>query len=247
MTTTDSQPNRKLIVITDLSSPLASLYHQLQGAGYDVICVFTDLIGTELAQKVGNFDLVIIELKERGLEQVAKSRRAWLTHKLPLLFVTFDMSQKLAIEALHWSGVHTLAAPFSIERLSEQLYLLQRHGSTLASPQVSTQTTSQNHELHQQLDVFNRNLIPYTRIEQLLLKIFYEHRGQVLSLHEICLRIWHRSDSRTVLTLRGYIVRLRRKLLTCLPYSGTICTVRGKGYCLIDTATKSYQLASEKP
>ena len=186
----------------------------LELKGYQITHCTDGQAALEMARK-GEFDLCLFDvmLPEMDGFSLATEIRKWDDH-IPIIFLTAKSLKEDKIQGLRLGGDDYLTKPFSIEELVLKIEVFLRRNR-------KTNVTHNNGELkigafafdHKNLTLsINSNGRKLTQKEADLLKLFFDHKNQVLKRSVILEKIWGEDDYFLGRSLDVFISRLRKYL-----------------------------------
>jgi len=223
----------RLLLVDDEVRFVKALAHGLTREGFAVDIAHSGPAGLESALS-GDYDAIVLDLMLPGINgyQVLRQLRAaqvWT----PVLMLTAKDGEFDEADALDEGADDYLTKPFSFVVLLARLRALLRRNLP-ARPTVlrcgSLEVDPARRRVRQ-----HGHVVDMTTREFALLEYLVRHAGQVVGKPELYEHVWEVNDgSGDLNVVEVYIGYLRRKLGAEL-----IRTVRGAGYCLIDTHAAS--------
>ena len=221
---TSAMNKTKILLIDDdviLSSIISTA---LTDEGYDVHyqSSLTGITNT-LAQINPNIMILDVEIgTEDGIEIASELRI--IAPGTPILYISSHIESSEVVRALQSGAVAYLKKPFEMEEL---IAYINRYAQPLSNTTIkiaSLELDIQTRTLYQK----SKELKRLSKLEFALFKLFYYHRGEIVSYKEIE-GLWDNSTMNEH-SLYNYIVKLRK--LLAVDSNITISTIEGNGYIL---------------
>ena len=217
----------RILLVEDEPTLQAQLLQALRQAGHTVECAGDGATAPYLGE-VEEFDAVVLDLGlpvRDGLTVLRAWREAGRT--MPVLILTARAAWHEKVAGMDAGADDYLAKPFHMEELLARLRALLRR----LSPHASAQWRCGPIELDSRLarvTVHGQALV-LTSHEFKVLALLMQRLGAVVSRTELSEHIYPEGSDRDSNTIEVFVGRLRKKLP-----SGSIATVRGMGYRLVD-------------
>ena len=217
----------RILLVEDEPTLQAQLLQALRQAGHTVECAGDGATAQYLGE-VEEFDAVVLDLGlpvRDGLTVLRAWREAGRT--MPVLILTARAAWHEKVAGMDAGADNYLAKPFHMEELLARLRALLRR----LSPHASAQWRCGPIELDSRLarvTVHGQALV-LTSHEFKVLALLMQRLGAVVSRTELSEHIYPEGSDRDSNTIEVFVGRLRKKLP-----SGSIATVRGMGYRLVD-------------
>ncbi|GIX04654.1 MAG: DNA-binding response regulator [Planctomycetaceae bacterium] len=228
------------ILLVEDEEPLAQgLKFNFEQEGYEVLLARDGAAALKLFQQAQPpVDLIILDLMLPGMSgyEVCSAIRQ-LDKLVPILVLSARTLSEDKMHAFDCGTDQYITKPFALpELLNRVKNLMERHRTIqLAARGQPLQTSSfsfgevtvnwQTYEVRVGQRVHN-----LTKLEMQLLKYFIEHRGQVLSRHEILEKVWDETVDVTTRTVDNFVLRLRKIIEPDPSNPRYILSVRGTGY-----------------
>ncbi|MCC7152621.1 MAG: response regulator transcription factor [Rubrivivax sp.] len=220
----------RILVVEDDAALRGQLVQAMVAAGHTVETAADGRQGHYLGE-VEDFDAVVLDLGLPLLDGLSVLRRWRAAQRpMPVLILTARSAWQEKVAGIDAGADDYLAKPFQMEELMARLRALLRrraeHGSALWQCGPIALDTRQARVL------VDGQLLSLTSHEFKLLALLMQRKGEVLSRTELAEHIYAQDSERDSNTIEVFVGRLRRKLP-----AGSIETVRGLGYRLVDATT----------
>jgi len=228
-----TEKGARILLIEDEPNIAEGILFNLELEGFQCIHAVTGEEGLEaLAQ--ASFDLVVLDLMLPGIDGIEVCRLLRQRDpQLPVLMLTARADEADRVAGLESGADDYLTKPFSLaEFLLRVRGMLRRsswyRGEALREPvyrfgEVEVQ-------LNEGWARTPRETIELTSQELKVLRLFFNHEGQVLTREKLLAEAWGMSPKAETRTLDNFIVRLRRYFETDPSDPKHFRTVRGRGY-----------------
>ena len=178
-------------------------------------------------------DLILLDVMLPELNGIEVLRRIREISNVPIILETARSEPIDRINGLNAGADDYIPKPFEFEELLARINALFRRIS-FSQPEGQTATELRNLKLHPEKMAcsIKDNLILLSKTEYLMLRLFVESQGKVLSRNDIIVAIWgegHYIDENTVDVYVGYL----RSKISKFTDEEYIKTVRGTGYMMI--------------
>lgn len=221
-----------ILVIEDEEAQRLILQHNLEEAGYEVICAEDGEIGWELITDYRP-DLIVLDWmmpKLSGLELCRRIKSSAKTKNTPIIMLSARSEEVDRIRGLDIGADDYVSKPYSIKELLARIKGQIRRVSGAA---VAEKLSFDGIELDMETYRVTRSgeNIKLGPIEFKLLATFLEKPGKVWSRDALLDRVWGRDIYVDTRTVDVHIGRLRRALCKN-GEEDLVRTVRGAGYAL---------------
>ncbi len=221
-----------ILVIEDEEAQRLILQHNLEEAGYEVICAEDGEIGWELITDYRP-DLIVLDWmmpKLSGLELCRRIKSSAKTKNTPIIMLSARSEEVDRIRGLDIGADDYVSKPFSIKELLARIKGQIRRVREAA---VAEKLSFDGIELDMETYRVTRSgeNIKLGPIEFKLLATFLEKPGKVWSRDALLDRVWGRDIYVDTRTVDVHIGRLRRALCKN-GEEDLVRTVRGAGYAL---------------
>ena len=217
----------RILVVEDEPTLSAQLVQAIADAGHTVERAH-DGREAHYPVEVEEFDAVVLDLGLPVLDGLTVLRR-WRAagRNMPVLILTARSAWQEKVAGIDAGADDYLAKPFHMEELLARLRALLRRGGEHAS--AEWQCGSITLDTRQARVLVAGQALSLTSHEFKLLAQLMQRKGQVLSRTELSEHLYAFDSDRDSNTIEVFVGRLRKKLP-----SGSIETVRGLGYRLVD-------------
>jgi len=236
----------RILIVEDEPTLLAQLRQAVQAAGH-VADTASNGADAHYLGSIERFDAVILDLGLPVMDGLSVLTR-WRSegHAMPVLILTARDHWYEKVAGMDAGADDYLTKPFHMQELLARLRALTRrigaHASSQAGGHASAQwqcggivmdTASARVTVHDQP-------LTLTSHEYKVLEILLRQAGQVISRSGLVEHLYAQDFDRDSNTIDVFIARLRKKLPP-----GSIETVRGLGYRLVDDATDARHARSD--
>jgi len=218
----------RILVVEDEPTLREQLMQAIAAAGHTVEGA-ADGREAHYLGDVETFDAVVLDLGlpvQDGLSVLRRWRAAG--RNMPVLILTARGSWQEKVEGMDAGADDYLAKPFHMEELLARLRALLRRGGEHASAEWRCGPIWL--DTRQARVLVDGQPLVLTSHEFKLLSLLMQRKGEVLSRTELSEHIYAQDSDRDSNTIEVFVGRLRKKLP-----EGSIETVRGLGYRLVDT------------
>lgn len=218
----------RILVVEDEPMLCDQLVQAIALAGHTVETA-SDGVQAHYLGEVEDFDAVVLDLGLPALDGLSVLRR-WREagRNMPVLVLTARGAWHEKVAGIDAGADDYLAKPFHMEELLARLRALLRRAGEHASAQWQCGPIWL--DTRQARVLANGQPLSLTSHEFKLLSMLMQRKGQVLSRTELSEHIYPHDSDRDSNTIEVFVGRLRKKLP-----AGSIETVRGLGYRLVDT------------
>jgi DNA-binding response OmpR family regulator len=218
----------QVLLVEDDAGVAELLALALRSLGHTVTTAEDGLAG--LAAAAGNrFDVMLLDVMMPGIDgfETARRLRAWSL--LPIIMLTARSDSIDIVAGLECGADDYVSKPAEPRVLDARIKAVLRR-ATPESPDATLRLGSLRIDTRAMSVTRDGEAIALTPTELRLLVELAEHRGQVLSRHQLLQRVWgygYAGDSRLV---DAVVQRLRAKIEPVPAQPDYIHTVRGIGY-----------------
>lgn len=233
----------RVLVIEDEQKMADLIKRGLEEEGMEVTAAYDGESGLEMA-KIGNYDLIILDLGlpgRDGLEVSRLMREAGL--KTPILILTAQDSTEMKVRGLDSGADDYLTKPFAFAEMLARIRALLRRTMTEDTTKIQIGDLS--------LNLINRRAarggaeVQLTNKEFALLEFFMRHPDEILSRETLSEKVWEETFDTLTNVIDVYINYLRNKIDRQFEPK-LIHTVRGIGYMFKTPAAPSRLVAETK-
>ncbi|MBE7491400.1 MAG: response regulator transcription factor [Planctomycetes bacterium] len=219
-----------VLVVEDDPSILRGLELNLQVEGYSVI---TSSDGEEGLKKALEHrpDVLLLDVmlpKLSGFDVCRQLRKQGL--KMPIIMLTAKTQEIDKIMGLELGADDYVTKPFSVAEVVARVNAVVRRAKQFETSEASYNFGDYNLDVKGQVLRRNNKQIDLSQKEFLMLKLFLENEGKVLSRQEILAKVWGFDYFGTDRTVDNFINKLRQKVEDDINKPVHILTMRGSGY-----------------
>ena len=224
----NAEAHRKLLVVEDEARTVDYLKKGLSEAGFVVDAARHGIDGLYLAQ-TGDYALIILDVMMPGLDGWGVLRGLRSARETPVLFLTASDRVEDRVRGLEMGADDYLVKPFAFSELLARVRTILRRGQPKKSDVLAVADLA--------LDPIRRRAhrggqrIDLTAKEFVLLHLFMQREGEVLSRTYIAEQVWDMNFDGDTNVVDVAVRRLRAKLDDPYP-TKLIHTLRGVGYVL---------------
>ncbi|HEV2394645.1 MAG TPA: response regulator [Verrucomicrobiae bacterium] len=205
----------------------------LEAQGYRVATAGRGQQGLGMAAQ-RRYDLIILDL---GLPDtdgllVLKQLREWT--QAPIIIITVKDAADDRIEALDSGADDYVTKPFNTGELLARMRVALRHSNRLKSEEPIFHFGALEVDLASRRVALKGEPVKLTATEYILLRLFVQHAGKVLTHTQILREVWGAGHEEHTEYLRVYMARLREKLETDPAAPPLFLTEPGVGYRLAE-------------
>lgn len=222
----------RILVVEDEPTLLAQLVQAISAAGHTVESASDGRMGQYMGE-VEAFDAAVLDLGLPMMDGLSVLRRWRMSGRtMPVLILTARSAWQEKVAGMDAGADDYLAKPFHMEELLARLRALLRRLGDHTSAQWGC--GSIEIDTRQARAQVNGIALTLTSHEFKLLSLLMQRKGDVLSRTELAEHLYPQDSERDSNTIEVFVARLRKKLPI-----GSIETVRGLGYKLVDTTTST--------
>ena len=201
----------------------------LEAEGYRVSVAGTGQEGLESAAR-HRHDLVIIDL---GLPDISgltvlKQIREWT--QVPIIILTVQDAEAEKIQALDSGADDYVTKPFNTGELLARMRAALRRSNQAPNEEPVFRSGDLEVDLAHRRVICKGQQVKLTATEYVLLRLFVQHAGKVLTHRQILREVWGAAHEENTQYLRVYMARLREKLESNPNDAPLFLTEPGVGY-----------------
>lgn len=222
---------KKILIIEDEPSIAENIRYALETEGFQSLWRATASEGlAELSKEI--FDLIVLDIglpDQTGLELCREIRKK---SSVPIIFLTARAGEIDRILGLELGADDYMVKPFSPRELTVRIKAILRRtqfNGTVPSPALGLPQGFFIDESKYQIS-FHGQILPLSKYEYLLLKVFLTRPGRVLSRDQLMELAWDNAESSLDRTVDAHIKSLRAKIKKVASNFDPIETHRGLGY-----------------
>lgn len=222
---------KRILIVEDEESIRKLLKLNLELEGYEVVQAADGKTGMELTTGQ-HFDLILLDVMLPEIDGFDVCEQIRLNNmEVPILFLTAKDSPSDRVTGLKKGGDDYLTKPFNLEELLLRIQnLLKRSGGQIAEET----TTYQFGENVVNFKTFEANGVngPFTltKKEAMLLKLFIDRQGEVVSRQQIMQSVWGYDIYPTTRTIDNFILAFRKHFEKNPRNPEFFHSIRGIGY-----------------
>lgn len=201
----------KILIVEDDLSTIQFLKPELLHEGFD-ICVATDGRAALQVFEDEKPDLILLDIMLPELNGIEVLRRIRKTSNTPIIMVTARNETYDKVNGLNAGADDYISKPFEIEELLARVNAVLRRNSNPHSTQGELTNGEITLFTKNMTASVNGNLIQLSKTEYLLLKLFMENRGEVLSRNRIIDEVWGKEYVIEQNAIDVYLNYIRNKL-----------------------------------
>jgi DNA-binding response OmpR family regulator len=219
-----------ILVVEDDPSIQRGLELNLQVEGYSVITASDGDTGLKLALE-RRPDVVLLDVmlpKLSGFDICRQLRKQGLT--MPIILLTAKTQEIDKIMGLELGADDYVTKPFSVGEVVARVNAAMRRSKRFETSEADYNFKDFNLDVKGQVLRKDGKQIELSQKEFLMLKLFLENEGKVLSRQEILAKVWGFDYYGTDRTVDNFINKLRQKVEDDINNPSHILTMRGSGY-----------------
>lgn len=221
---------KKILVVDDEPTLVATLKYNLEREGYQVITASDGESALSEARAVRP-DLIILDLMLPGLDGLGVCRVLRREMTVPILMLTAKTEEVDKVVGLELGADDYVTKPFSMRELMARVRALLRRAETPPGDEADVRTSGNLVvDLRRREATLGGQALPLKPKEFELLVFFLRNRGRAFTREQLLNQIWgfdFVGDSRTV---DVHISWLRQKIEDNAAKPTRLITVRGVGY-----------------
>lgn len=222
----------KILIVEDDKGISDFIVPELEHEGYETCLAVTGRQALEMFESEKP-DLILLDIMLPELNGLEVLRRVRAVSSVPVILETARGETIDKINGLNLGADDYIPKPFEIEELLARINALFRRVSYSQPKESSLSYKSLTLNLDRMTFTFDGSEeVQLSKTEFLMLRLFVENQGKVLSRSQIIDSIWgkgHFIDENTVDVYIGYL----RSKISEFTKDGYIKTVRGAGYMIV--------------
>jgi two-component system KDP operon response regulator KdpE len=236
MSAPENQTPLSILVIDDEAQIQRLLTVALEANGYRVSTAGEGKQGIAAAAQ-RRHDAIILDLGLPDMNgiQVLKNLREWT--QTPVIVLTVQDGEAEKVESLDSGADDYVTKPFNTAELLARLRATVRRANRGQDDEPVHRFGEVEVDLASRRVTRNGQPVKLTATEYVLLRLFVQHAGKVLTHRQILREVWGVEHETQTQYLRVYMARLREKLETDPAEPVLFSTEPGVGYWLVETAT----------
>lgn len=219
-----------ILVVEDDPSIQRGLELNLQVEGYSVITASDGEEGLKQALE-RRPDVLLLDVmlpKMSGFDICRQVRKQGMT--MPIIMLTAKTQEIDKIMGLELGADDYVTKPFSVAEVVARVNAAVRRSKRFETSEADYAFSDYTLDVKGQVLRKNNEQIDLSQKEFLMLKLFLENEGKVLSRQEILAKVWGFDYYGTDRTVDNFINKLRQKIEPDINAPSHILTMRGSGY-----------------
>jgi DNA-binding response OmpR family regulator len=221
---------KKILVVEDDPAIRLALEAGLTEDNYDVFTVSDGIEGFQQA-KSPSIDLILLDIilpGKDGMEICGELRKAGINTLVMMLTSKSDEIDKVL--GLEIGADDYMTKPFSIRELKARVKALLRRTQDLKKGIEEASFGDLHFDFVRQEALKNYYRIKFSSKEFQIMKLFFEHEGQVLDRDKLLNEVWGYDVFPTTRTVDNYILSIRKKIEDDPSNPKHLLTVHTTGY-----------------
>jgi two-component system KDP operon response regulator KdpE len=234
MTSSENKTPLSILVIDDEAQIQRLLTVALESNGYRVTTAGDGKMGIAAAAQ-RRHDAIILDLglpDMNGIE-VLKKLREWT--QTPVIVLTVQDGETEKVESLDGGADDYVTKPFNTAELLARVRATVRRANRGQTEEPVHRFGDVEVDLSTRRVTRNGQPLKMTATEYVLLRLFVQHAGKVLTHRQILREVWGAEHETQTQYLRVYMARLREKLEMDPTEPVLFSTEPGVGYWLVET------------
>jgi DNA-binding response OmpR family regulator len=219
-----------ILVVEDDTSILRGLELNLQVEGYSVLTAGDGEDGLKKALDKRP-DIILLDLmlpKLSGYDVCRQLRKQGF--KMPIIMLTAKNQEIDKIMGLELGADDYVTKPFSVAEVVARVNACVRRSKQFETPEQNYIFGDYTLDVKGQVLRKGKNNVELSQKEFLLLRLFLENQGNVLTRQEILSKVWGSDYFGTDRTVDNFINKLRQKIEDDINKPKHLMTMRGSGY-----------------
>jgi len=202
----------KLLLLEDDPNLSESVSEYLEEQGYSVTCVY-DASSAEDTLYEEKFDLLLLDVNIPGGDGFSLLKETRGEGNItPAIFITSRNSMDDVEEGFESGGDDYIRKPYALKELLLRIQTILKRNFYHPAAQTIDLGSGITYDTENQLLKIDGREIPLQIKEHKLLKLFLQHRGELLSHERIIEHLWDYDETPSDGSLRTYIKTLRKLL-----------------------------------
>ena len=223
----------RILLVEDEEHLLDAIKLNLDMEGYDVTVACNGRVALEESEKK-RFDLVILDVMLPELDGFQVCRTLRIRNKqMPILFLSAKSSSSDRVQGLKIGGDDYLPKPFNLEELLLRVKNLIKRGSVKEKNKSEQIFNFSNNSINfNSYDIVGQSgeKSRLSKREIMLLKLFVDKEGEVVSREEILENVWGYDVYPSTRTIDNYILAFRKYFEKEPKSPQHFISIRGVGY-----------------
>jgi DNA-binding response OmpR family regulator len=221
---------QRILVVEDEPTIAMGLQDDLEQEGYAVEVVDDGAVAIKRIPE-GEFDLILLDVMLPGADGFTVCRETRMQGiRTPIIMLTAKGQEVDRVVGLELGADDYVTKPFSPRELLARIRAVLRRTHDEPKPASNYQFTDITVDFDR-FEVLRRGeKIGLTAMEFKLLRVFLEHRGQVLTIDELLRKVWGEDAFLTDRVIYTHVNNLRSKIEENPRNPRLLVSVRGVGY-----------------
>lgn len=202
----------KLLLLEDDPNLAESVSEYLEEQGFEVVCAYNASAAEDLLYEE-KFDLLLLDVNipgGDGFSILKESRKEG--NVTPAIFITSRNSMEDVEEGFESGGDDYLRKPYALKELLLRIQTILKRNFYHPAAQAIDLGSGITYDTDNQLLKIDGKEVPMQLKEHKLLKLFLQHRGELLTHERIMEHLWDYEETPSDGSLRTYIKTLRKIL-----------------------------------
>lgn len=228
--------SRKILIVEDEPSIADNLKYALGAEGFEPSWVVTAQEALALLEN-GQYALILLDVGLPDMDGFELARRIRKSFDTPILFLTARSSEIDRVVGLEIGADDYVVKPFSVRELSARIKAILRRMSkneVVSSPTKCHADFSLDQDKY--LIRYRGVALELSRYEYRLLSVLICRPGRVFTREQLMQKAWQEPEMSLERTVDTHVKTLRHKLKSAGAPDDLICTHRGIGYSLRESA-----------
>jgi len=226
---------KRILIVEDEESIRKLLKLNLELEGYEVVQADNGRKGIQYSENQ-HFDVIILDVMLPEIDGFDVCEQIRLHNmEVPILFLTAKDSPADRVTGLKKGGDDYLTKPFNLEELLLRIQNLLKRSKGKVTTESSTYAFGENHVNFKTFEATGvRGPFTMTKKESMLLKLFIDRQGEVVSRQQIMQSVWGYDIYPTTRTIDNFILAFRKHFEKNPRNPEYFHSIRGIGYKFIN-------------
>jgi two-component system catabolic regulation response regulator CreB len=224
-----------ILIVEDEAAIADSIAYALRTEGYAAQHLTLGQQALDAVRSDAGIGLVVLDVGLPDINGFEVCRRLRQFSDVPVIFLTARNDEIDRVVGLEIGADDYISKPFSPRELVARIRVILRRVARSDTGAASPSAAAARFDLRpdEARIAFCGSLLDLTRYEYLLLKVFIEHPGHVLSRAQLMDKVWTDAPDTLERTVDAHVKSLRAKLREIAAGQDPIQTHRGMGYSLV--------------